>query len=127
MAEHSIETWDLWIPGVGAQGAPFARGRMDATQVALVHAAPDSLDVDVYDDDGRLLARGRGLARTASTPMLQLRVRDDIVDREDLWPSSVDHGSPVILMGGEIGMLQMWWNATDEQEWRWSVEFYNHR
>lgn len=99
---------------------------MDATDVALVHAAPDSLDVDVYYDDGWLLGRGRGLARTAATPMLRLRVHDGTVAREDIWPSADDHGSPVILMGGGIGILQTWWNAGDQQEWRWTVEFYNH-
>ena len=24
-------------------------------------------------------------------------------------------------------ILVSWWNAEDESEWRWQVEFYNHR
>lgn len=121
------QIWDLWAPGIGAQGAPFARGRMAASDVVLVHAAPETLDVDVRNDDGALLARGRGLQRTADTPMCRLRVSEGTLTRQDLWPSAEDVGRPVVLMGGEIGILQAWWNAGGEQEWRWSVEFYNHR
>jgi hypothetical protein len=35
-----LQVWDLWYPQAGATGVPFARGRLDATQVLLVHAAP---------------------------------------------------------------------------------------
>ena len=58
MAEHEI--WDLWYPGAAAQGLPFARGRLDATGVLLVHAAPDVLDVDVRGDRGERLASAAG-------------------------------------------------------------------
>ncbi len=42
---------------------------------------------------------------------------------------SADHdlGSPVLLPGGEVGILLSWRNAADESEWRWQVEFYNQR
>jgi hypothetical protein len=33
----------------------------------------------------------------------------------------------VIVVGGEVGILQSWWNDPQHQEWRWSLEFYNHR
>ncbi len=33
----------------------------------------------------------------------------------------------VILPGREVGQLLQWWNAEDGSEWRWQVEFYNHR
>jgi hypothetical protein len=122
-----IQIWDLWYPHAAAQGLPFARGRLDATDVLIVHAAPDVLDVDVRDDDGRLLARGKGLPRTAERPMARLTVRDGRVTREDLWPTEEDLGRPVILPGGEIGILLAWWNAADGSAWRWQVELYNHR
>ena len=32
-------------------------------------------------------------------------------------------GMPVILPGGEVGILKAWWNDDIGQEWRWSVEF----
>ena len=122
-----MQVWDLWYPDAAAQGLPFARGRMDATEVLLVHAAPESLNVEVHDDAGRLLARGERLGRTVDTPMLRLIVQGETIAREDIWPGEADIGRPVLLPGGETGILKAWWNAPDEQEWRGQVEFYNHR
>ncbi len=59
--------------------------------------------------------------------MARLTVRGDRIEREDLWPEEGDLGRLVILPGGEVGGLQHWWNAEDGSEWRWRVEFYNHR
>jgi hypothetical protein len=123
----SQHVWDLWYPNAAAQGLPFARGRLDGTDILLVHAAPETLDVAVRNDDGLLLARGIGLVRTADRPTARLTVTDGQVGREDLWPVADDIGRPVILPGGEVGILLEWWNAEDESAWRWQVEFYNHR
>ncbi|MGH2534880.1 MAG: hypothetical protein ACRDJW_21680 [Thermomicrobiales bacterium] len=49
------------------------------------------------------------------------------ITRADLWPDESDVGQPVILPGGEIGILLSWWNAADGSEWRWRIELYNHR
>ena len=124
---NQAQIWDLWYPNAAAQGLPFARGRLDPTDVLLVHAAPDALDVDVRADDGALLARGRGLRRTADRPMARLTRRGDRIERADLWPVEADLGRPVILPGGEVGILKSWWNAADGSEWRWRVEFFNRR
>ena len=121
------QIWDLWYPDAAAQGLPFARGRLDATDVLLVHAAPETLDVAVRNDDDELVARGIGLARTAERPLARLTIEDGQIGREDLWPVADDIGRPVILPGGEVGILLEWWNAEDGSEWRWRVEFYNHR
>ena len=121
------QTWDLWIPDVGARGISFARGRLDATDVIIVHAAPEKLDVEVRSDDGIVLAKGENLPRTANTPMARLRLQGDKITREDIWPADADLGTPVIVAGGEVGILQKWWNDPGQQEWRWSLEFYNHR
>jgi hypothetical protein len=123
----TAQIWDLWYPNAAAQGLAFARGRLDATDVLLVHAAPETLDVVVRDDNGNLLAQGKNLARTAERPMARLTVRGDRIEREDLWPTAEDRDRPVILPGGEVGILLGWWNAEDGSEWRWQVEFYNHR
>jgi hypothetical protein len=127
MTQETHQIWDLWYPDAAAQGLPFARGRLAATDVLLVHAAPETLDVVVRADDGQVLAQGRGLARTDERPMARLTVREGQIAREDLWPADGDIGRPVILPGGEVGILLDWWNAADGSAWRWQVEFYNHR
>lgn len=127
MAGKEQQIWDLWIPDVAAQGLSFARGRLDATDVLLVHAAPEKLSVEIYDDKRNLQAQGTDLPRTANTPMARLRLQGDQVTREDIWPTEVDYGRPVILAGGEVAILQYWWNDTEQQQWRWRIELYNHR
>ena len=123
----STQIWDLWYPDAAAQGLPFARGRLDAVDALLVHAAPETLDVVVRNDEGRLVAEGKRLPRTVERPMARLVISGERIKREDLWPGEEDLGRPVILPGGEVGILLEWWNADDGSEWRWRVEFYNHR
>jgi hypothetical protein len=127
MTQPTCQIWDLWIADVGPIGISFARGRLNPTEVLLAHALPPQLNIEVRDDAGTVLARGNDLLRTASTPIARLRRQGDQITREDIWPSEADYGTPVILPGGEVGILQHWWNAADQQQWRWSVEFYNHR
>jgi hypothetical protein len=127
MAQHTCQIWDLWIADVGPIGISFARGRLNPTDVLLAHALPPQLNIEVRSDDGTVLARGNDLMRTDNTPIARLRRQGKEITREDIWPSEADYGTPVILPGGEVGILQRWWNAADHQEWRWSVEFYNHR
>lgn len=119
--------WDVWIADVGATGISFARGRMDTLDTILVHAAPAQLNVELRTTDGELLAHGTNLMRTADTPMARLRRQGHIITREDIWPTETDYQMPVLVAGGEVGLLQQWWNAPDKQAWRWSLEFYNHR
>ena len=123
--EHQV--WDLWIPDVGATGISFARGRLDATEVIIVHAAPEKLNVEVRDHQGNVLARGEDLPRTTNSPMARLRRQGNKITREDIWPTEADYGTLVIVAGGEVGTLQKWRNDAEQQEWRWSLEFYNHR
>ena len=123
MPSKEIQIWDLWVPDVAAQGLSFARGRLDATDALIVHAAPEKLNVEVRSDDGIVLAKGTNLPRTANTPMALLRRQGDKITREDIWPSETDYGTPVIVAGGEVGILQKWWNDPGEQEWRWSLDF----
>ncbi len=127
MARNTCHIWDLWIADSGSTGISFARGRLNPTDVLLVHSAPRQLNIEVRDDNGTVLARGSDLLRSDNTPIARLRRAGSQITREDIWPTEADHGSPVILPGGEVGILQHWWNAPDLQEWRWSVEFYNHR
>jgi len=122
------ETWDLWFPEAGATGLPVARGRLDATAVLWAHAVPAVLDVTVRDDEDRVVAGGRGLKRSGERfPLTRLARLGDTVVRDDRWPTQADLGAPVIMPGGEVGILIAWWNADDGSEWRWQVELYNHR
>ena len=59
MPAQEQQVWDLWIPDVGATGISFARGRLDATNVIIVHAAPEKLNVEVRDHQGNVLAQER--------------------------------------------------------------------
>ncbi|HLO30346.1 MAG TPA: hypothetical protein VK249_14475 [Anaerolineales bacterium] len=128
MTVHSqLQIWDLWYPQAAATGVSFARGRLDATQVLLVHAAPPMLTVEVRSDDGKRLAFAQDLPQTADRPMARLTLQGEHITREDLWPTQEDIGQLVILPGGEVGRLLSWWNAEDGSEWRWQIEFYNHR
>ncbi len=122
-----IQIWDVWYPHAAAQGLPFARGRLDATDVLLVHAAPEAIDVAVRDDDGNLVAQGKDLHRTTDSPIAKLTLRGETIERRDIWPGQDDIGRPVILPGGEVGILLSWWNEPDHSAWRWRVEFSNHR
>lgn len=125
--ENKQQVWDLWIADVGATGISFARGRLDPTETMIVHAAPEKLHVEVRDQLGALIASGQNLKRSADTPMARLRLQGTTIVREDIWPTDADLNTPVIVAGGEVGFLKKWWNAPDHQEWRWSLEFYNHR
>jgi hypothetical protein len=122
-----METWDLWFPEAGATGIPIARGRLAPTDVLWAHAVPATLDVTVRDQDERVIASGTGLQRNdARLPLTRLARRGREIVREDRWPTDRDLGAPVILPGGEVGILTAWWNAEDGSEWRWQIELYNH-
>jgi hypothetical protein len=126
-ATSRLQIWDLWYGKAAATGLPFARGRLDATEILLVHAPPPVLTVEVRSEDGRRLAYAKDLEQTADRPMARLTLNGESITRNDLWPEETDIGRVVILPGGEVGKLVSWWNAEDGSEWRWQVEFYNQR
>jgi hypothetical protein len=121
----ALETWEVWYPKAASTGLLFARGRLDPTPVLLVHAAPDILTVEVRGEDGGRIAFTADLPRSQQSPICRLERQGAGVAREDIWPSDGDLGLPVLLPGGEVGILQSWWNAPDRKEWRWQIELYN--
>ena len=125
--DSQLQIWDLWYPQAAATGIPFARGRLEGTNVLLVHAPPPMLTVEVRSEAGNRLAYAQDLAQTAECPIARLTVQGQNITREDLWPAKGDLGQKIILPGGEVGRLLSWWNAEDGSEWRWQVEFYNHK
>ena len=128
MAEQYAEIWDIWYPKAGATGMSFARGRIgEQAEVMLVHAAPQILTVALSNLEGATRAKGTDLPSTDDTPITRLTVRGNKIEREDIWPTEADVGCLVLLPGGEVGRLLQWWHADDHSEWRWQIEFYNHR
>ena len=78
-------------------------------------------------DHGTVVAEGHKLRRGAPGPM-SLLVRDNSTIRlQDHWPTQDDLGLLVLLPGDEAGILTSWWHAPDHSEWRWQLEFCNHR
>lgn len=126
--QEQLHFWDIWYPEAGSTGLSFARGLMENTDVLLVHSPPPTLTVEIRDKGGHRLAYGRNLSRTAERlPMAILTRQGDLIKREDRWPTQAEIGKPVLLPGGEVGILKQWWNAEDESAWRWQVEFSNHK
>lgn len=122
-----METWELWYPAAAATGLLIARSRVDPVKSVWLHSPPDLLTVLVRDTDENLVAHTENLALDGKHfPMARLERDGTSIRREDRWPLPGDIGSVVILPGGEAGILKSWWNADDETEWRWQLEFYNH-
>jgi hypothetical protein len=123
MTDH---VWDLRNPDGGMNGLDFARALMAAHEHVLAHALPERVDVEVRTVDGATVAKASGLAdESQSTPMARLDIDAGTIRRTNVWPDEHDRGKPVILPGGEVGILLEWWNEADGSAWRWTVEFSN--
>lgn len=123
----AVHTWEIRSPDGGSTGLEFSRSRIDVAERVLVHAAPSRMNVEVFDESGRLVAKGVKLKSSEHTPMARMTLDGDSVRREQIWPGDEDLGLPVILPGGEVGILTAWWNAEDHTAWRWSIELSNQR
>ena len=123
----TVNIWEIRSPDGGSSGLEFARARMDAADRVLVHAAPSRIDVEVFDEERTLVASARRLKSSEHTPMARLTIEGREVRREQIWPEQSDLGLPVIMPGGEVGILTAWWHADDHRAWRWSIELSNQR
>lgn len=122
---NSLQYWSVWYPKAAATGLLIGRGMINPADTLLVHSPPPVLTAEVRNEAGDRLAYGQDLKQTQDSPICRLRRQDDHITREDIWPTSQDEGTLVLLPGGEVGTLLSWWNADDQKEWRWQVEFYN--
>lgn len=122
-----VRVWQIRSTEGGSTGLEFANARMEAADVVIAHALPGEVRIEVRDAEGTVVARGKRLGAKERTPMARLTVDGTAVRREQIWPSDADLGLPVILPGGEVGILTAWWNAEDHSSWRWSIELSNHR
>ncbi|MFN0091108.1 MAG: hypothetical protein ACKVWR_12710 [Acidimicrobiales bacterium] len=127
-------TWSIRSADGGMNGLEFARClTAGGFERVLVHAAPAHAQVEVTADDGSLVARGRPERTGDYSPITELVLMPDDetptvrrVERAEIWPDESQIGLPVLLAGGEAGILTAWRHAPDRSWWRWSVEFSNH-
>lgn len=122
-------TWSIRSGDGGMNGLEFCKALTagDLRHV-LVHAAPAHAQIEVIADDGRLVARARPEREGDYSPITELWLDDDGgIRRAEVWPDDRHLGLPVLLPGGEVGVLTAWRHAEDRTWWQWSVEFSNHR
>ncbi|HVB51544.1 MAG TPA: hypothetical protein VND89_07420 [Acidimicrobiales bacterium] len=94
---------------------------------ALIHAAPAHLSVEIVDDVGVVVARVESLERVGDyLPMTMLTIENAAIARSEVWPDDSFYGLPVLLAGGEVGLLREWHNSEDHSWWKWSIELANH-
>src|SRR5260370_1168588 len=86
LPESETMVWDLWYPEAGATGVPFARGRLNPTEVLWVHAAPPTLEVTVRAGNGQVIARGESLTRSGKRDDLAIASTDRHLQR---WGGSM--------------------------------------
>ncbi|GAB3193350.1 hypothetical protein GCM10027261_08240 [Geodermatophilus arenarius] len=121
-------TWDLRGRDGGMNGLDFCRAlTAGGFSRVLVHAAPARLAVRVTADDDTVVARGDADRDGDYSPVTLLELTDGGLRRSEVWPDESHLGLPVLLPGGEVGVLLRWEHAPDRSWWRWAVEFSNHR
>lgn len=117
-------TWSVRSGDGGMNGLEFTRATTaGGFSRALVHAAPAHAHIEIRGDDDQLIVRA-DLKRTGDySPMTLLEIDGGRLRRR---PDESLYGLPVLVTGGEVGLLQHWEHAPDHSWWRWSVEFSNH-
>jgi len=120
-------TWNVRSNDGAMNGLEFARcttagglGRV------LIHAAPGRAAIEIIDADDRLIARANLNRSGEYRPMTLVELEGSTLRRSEIWPTEQHYGLPVLLSGGEAGILQAWQHADDHSWWRWSLEFSNH-
>lgn len=145
-------TWNLRSSDAGMNGLEFCRSTTAGGLArVLVHAAPGRAELEIRADDDSLVAAGHLDREGDYSPMtlVTLEARAPGADgdlgppgqargggvsggdgvqlrRQEVWPDEELYGTPVLLAGGEVGILTKWYHAEDHSWWRWSVEFSNH-
>src|ERR1700722_607975 len=120
-------TWNIRSNDGAVTGLEFARcTTAGGFSRALIHAAPSKAKIEIIDGDDQLVARA-DLERSGEySPMSLVVIERRALRRSEVWQTEDFYGLPVLLAGGEVGILQRWQHAEDHSWWRWSVEFSNH-
>src|SRR5579872_748531 len=120
-------TWTIRSADGGMNGLEFTRATTaGGFSRVLVHAAPAHAQVEIREEDDRLVLRGDVDREDDYSPMTLLDITGGQLRRKEVWPDEDLYGLPVLVAGGEVGVLQRWEHAEDRTWWRWSVEFSNH-
>lgn len=119
-------TWTLRGRDGAMNGLEFARSTTagDLRRV-LVHAAPAQLSLEITADNGDPILSGNADRAGEYSPMTLLDLTAGVT-RKEVWPDDSMLGLPVLLAGGEVGLLTSWEHDPERSWWRWSVEFSNH-
>ena len=119
--------WELRSNDGAMNGLEFSRcTTAGGFRRVLVHACPGKASVEVTDEGGARLCRADVERQGDYSPMTLLELDAEGVSRREVWPDDSYYGLPVLLAGGEVGLLRHWEHAPDRSWWRWSVEFSNH-
>ena len=120
-------TWDIRSGDGAMNGLEFTRATTaGGFRRVLVHAAPARAQVEVRDEGDDLVVAGAADRHGDYTPMTLVEIDRSDLNRHEIWPDERHLGLPVLLAGGEVGILRRWEHADDRSWWRWSVEFSNH-
>jgi hypothetical protein len=120
-------TWNVRSNDGAMNGLEFARcTTAGGWEQVLVHAAPAKAMIEVIDGADRVVARADLERSGAYSPMTLVELEGSALRRSEVWPTEDMYGLPVLLAGGEVGILHQWQHAGDHSWWRWSVEFSNH-
>jgi hypothetical protein len=120
-------TWMIRSADGGMNGLEFTRATTaGGFGRVLIHAAPARAQVEIRDEEDRLIARGDAHREGDYSPMTLLEIEGGRLRRREIWPDESFYGVPVLVAGGEVGLLHRWEHAEDHTWWRWSVEFSNH-
>jgi hypothetical protein len=121
-------TWSLRSNDGAMNGLEFARATTaSGFKKILIHAAPTRLAIEIVDDLTLVIARADSLDREEDySPMTMLTIDAAVIRRREVWPDESFYGLPVLLAGGEVGILREWHHSADRSWWKWSLEFANH-
>ncbi len=121
-------TWSLRSRDGAMNGLEFSRATTASGFTrALIHAAPAQLSVEIVDHRDIIVARSNDLDRIGDyLPMTLLIIDGTAISRSEVWPDDSMYGLPVLLAGGEVGLLREWHNSEDHSWWKWSLELANH-
>lgn len=120
-------TWNIRSNDGAMNGLEFARcTTAGGFERILIHAAPAKAKIEIIADDDSVVARADVERVGEYSPMTMIERDGSDLHRSEVWPSDDLYGLPVLLAGGEVGVLLAWRHADDRSWWQWSVEFSNH-